>query len=253
VRIRPAGPGDIDPALAVMGDAFGLALRPPTVHTLAAAARDGGLLVAEDSGAVVGTAAWLGFGRTGWLGGITVGPAARGRGLGHALTVAALEALGARATVLLLATPRGRPIYDRLGFVPDGAYRVFRSETAGVRSGNFDVPDRATVVSRDRRASGEDRSVALDACTAVSFGGAVALRPPWPALPIVGTPDDAEALLRALVQPRLRLAVPAANERAVAVLSELGPEREGVERMRLGPPVPWRPTEIWGAFSLFFG
>jgi hypothetical protein len=26
-----------------------------------------------------------------------------------------------------------------------------------------------------------------------------------------------------------------------------------VLRMRRGPAVPWRPTELWGVFSLFFG
>ena len=73
------------------------------------------------------------------------------------------------------------------------------------------------------------------------------------ALAILGAPDDAEALLRAHVQPGLRLAAPEANARAVAVMQELGSEREGVVRMRLGPPVAWRPHEVWGVFSLFFG
>src|SRR4051812_10958260 len=98
-----------------MGDAFGMDLRAPNVHTLVAGAPDGTLLVAEQDGVLLGTAASIGFGPTGWLGGITVAPGARGRGLGRDLTLAALEALGPRETVLLLASDLGRPIYDRLG------------------------------------------------------------------------------------------------------------------------------------------
>src|SRR3954470_2420278 len=61
VQIRRAGPGDIEPALAVMSEAFGLRLRAPTVHTLVVCAPEGVLLVAVDEGAVVGTAAAVGF------------------------------------------------------------------------------------------------------------------------------------------------------------------------------------------------
>ena len=128
VLIRPVRPGDIEPALAVMSDGFGLPIRAPSVHTDAGATP---LLVAERDGVIVGTAAAAGFGATGWLGGIAVAPSARGRGLGGALTRAALEALGKRSTILLLASPLGRPIYERLGFVPDGEYRVFMSDAAG--------------------------------------------------------------------------------------------------------------------------
>src|SRR4051794_2758459 len=186
-----------------MGEAFGMELRAPNVHTLVADVPDGTLLVAEEDGVLLGTAASVGFGPTGWLGGITVAPGARGRGLGRELTVAALDALGPRSTVLLLASELGRPIYERLGFVAEGSYRVFTSQVSG--DGEFE-PGRPHAL--DRRVTGEDRSVVLDACSAVAYGGAVALRPPWPALPILGSPDGAEVLLRGLVRPGLRLAVP---------------------------------------------
>jgi predicted N-acetyltransferase YhbS len=250
VPIRRAGPGDIEPALAVLADAFGVQARVPSVYTLVADAPDGTLLVAEEDGEVVGTAASIGFGRTGWLGGITVAPAARGRGLGRELTSAALDALGPRETVLLLATDVGRPIYERLGFVAEGRYAVFKAEVAGA-GGEFEVARDVRVV--DRRATGEDRSVVLEACTAVGYGGAVALRPPWRALPIVGSADGAEVLLRGLVEPGMRLAVPEENARAVRVISGLGTEGPSVVRMRLGRVVEWQPGEVWGVFSLFFG
>jgi predicted N-acetyltransferase YhbS len=247
VQICRAAPGDIEPALAAIGQAFGLELRAPTVHTLVASVPEGTLLVAKQDGVVLGTAAAIGFGPTGWLGGITVAAEARGRGLGRELTRVALEALGPRETVLLLASALGRPIYDRMGFVPEGRYRVFRSTASG--SGEFAPADPRAA---DLRATGEDRCVVLAECAAVGCRNSVALHPPWPALPIVGG-DGAEELLRGLIRPGLRLAAPEQNERAVAVLSELGEERDAVERMRLGPPVSWDPSRVWGVFSLFFG
>ena len=136
--------------------------------------------------------------------------------------------------------------------MPDGEFRVFTSNAQGGAAG-LSTSDRAAALELDRRVTGEDREAAVDLCRYVAFGDAVAMRPPWRALPIVGAPDDAEVLLRELVEPGLRLAAPTTNERAMRVLEELGTEREGVVRMRLGPPVDWRPTEVWGVFSLFFG
>jgi hypothetical protein len=66
VLIRPALPSDIEPALAVMADAYGLPMRAPTVHTLVESLPDGHLLVACTEGEVVGTGAAIGFGSTAW-------------------------------------------------------------------------------------------------------------------------------------------------------------------------------------------
>ena len=84
---------------------------------------------------------------------------------------------------------------------------------------------------------------------------AVALNPPWPALPILARDPDAGAtLLRALVAPGLRLAVPESNAAALETLRDLGcTPGNDVVRMRRGAPIAWRPDELWGVFSLFFG
>ena len=258
--IRPAGPADIEPALAVISRAFGLVVREPSVHTLVAGAQEGSLLVAESDGQVVGTGACVGFGRTGWLGGVAVADEARGAGLGRALTEAALAELGPRETVLLLASDAGRPIYERLGFEAEGRYRVFMSPDDAAPSGSFrplGVADRDAVLSLDRRVTGEDRALAVDAGLVGGRAGVsgVALRPPWGARPILAPdPGEGAELLRAVLEPGLRLAVPESNEAAVAALVGLGcRERSGVERMRRGPAVAWRPSELWGVFSLFFG
>jgi predicted N-acetyltransferase YhbS len=167
VIIRHAQAGDIDPALAAMSDAFGLELRAPTVHTLAAESPDGALLVAEDDGVIRGTAASLAFGATAWLGGVTVTPQARGNGLGRQLTEAAIDALGERETILLLASAMGRPIYEKLGFEAEGTYRVFFSGAAKpektVELRDVTPEDREAILALDRRATGEDRALAIDA------------------------------------------------------------------------------------------
>ncbi|RKQ88059.1 putative N-acetyltransferase YhbS [Solirubrobacter pauli] len=259
--IREAQPDDIEPALAAISDAFGLQLRPPTVHTLVAGASDGTLLVAERGGVVVGTAASVGFGATGWLGGITVSPDARGNGLGRELTEAAIDALGDRETILLLATPMGRAVYEKLGFEAEGTYRVFASGSRRpertVELRDLTPDDLDAVRALDRQASGEDRSLALEAslegAKATPDLKAVALRPPWPALPIIGDPAAATTLLTSLIEPGLRLAVPDENTQAVNLLRLLAREQRTVTRMRRGRAVDWRPDNVWGVFSLFFG
>jgi predicted N-acetyltransferase YhbS len=260
VTIRPARPADLDPALALIGRAFGLVVKAPSVHTLAAGAGDGGLLVAETDGVIVGTGAYLSFGRTGWIGGVAVDAAARGAGLGRALTEAALAALGPHETVLLLASDLGRPIYERMGFEGEGMYRVFMSPDDAVPVGSFrslTPSDRDAVLALDARVTGESRALAIDAGLAggVASSSGVALKPPWGARPVLARdPGEGAALLAAVIEPGLRLAVPESNVAGVAALESLGcVERAGVLRMRRGPAVVWRPTELWGVFSLFFG
>jgi predicted N-acetyltransferase YhbS len=260
VSIRPAGPADLDSALAVIGRAFGLVVQAPSVHTLVAGSAEGGLLVAERDGAIVGTGAYVSFGRTGWLGGVAVAPEARGQGLGRALTEAALLALGPHETVLLLASDAGRPIYERMGFEGEGMYRVFMSPDDAEPVGSFRAlraVDRDDVLALDARVTGESRVLAIDAALdgGIASANGVALRPPWGARPILARdPGEGAALLAGVIEPGLRLAVPESNTAAVTALQSLAcVERAGVLRMRRGPAVAWRPSELWGVFSLFFG
>ncbi len=272
-----------------MSIAFGVPNRRPSVHTWAFEQADGHLLVAERDGRVVATGAAIGFGSTAWIGAIAVRPEARGERLGQRMTEAAIEAAGERATFLLLASPSGRPIYERMGFEAEGAYRVFygpahaRPAERGDRSpcglGSLGVvargaPTPAELEDRDDvrpatpgdhfgiraldvLATGEDRTPAIDASLdgAMVADGGVALRPPFGARPIIATDARAgRALLDAVIEPGIRLAAPRANAPAVAALLEHGcEERHGVERMRRGAPVTWNPDLQWGVFSLFFG
>jgi predicted N-acetyltransferase YhbS len=262
VQIRPATVADLDEFLDVMTVSFGFLNRRPSVHTWVAAQPDGHLLVAERDGRVVATGAGIGFGPTAWIGAIAVRPEARGQRLGQRMTEAVIEALGERETLLLLASPSGRPIYERMGFEPEGAYRVFFGPahaepalTDGVRSATD--ADHAGILALDALATGEDRSAVVEAGLegALVTDGGAGLRPPFPARPILASdPAAGRALLAAVIEPGIRLAAPQANTPAVEALIAHGcEERSGVVRMRRGAPVAWRPELLWGVFSLFFG
>jgi hypothetical protein len=251
----------MDEFLDVMSVSFGSPSRRPSVHTWAAAQPDGHLVVAEHDGRVVATGSGIGFGPTAWIGAIAVRPEARGQRLGQRMTEAVIELLGERETLLLLASPSGRPIYERMGFEAEDAYRVFSGPaharpaiSDGVRPAT--EADRAGILALDALATGEDRSAVVEAALdgALVTDGGVGLRPPFPALPILASdPAAGRALLAAAIEPGIRLAAPQANTPAVEAFIAHGcEERHGVVRMRRGAAVAWRPELLWGVFSLFF-
>src|SRR5262245_62056873 len=78
-----------------------------------------GCFVAELDGVPVGTTTTCLFGPVAWVAMVLVDEAVRGRGVGTALMTHALQFLddcGVRS-VRLDATPLGRPLYEKLGFV----------------------------------------------------------------------------------------------------------------------------------------
>jgi GNAT superfamily N-acetyltransferase len=128
-----------------------------------------GCFVAEVDGVVRGTAATISFeGRFAWVGMVLVDPKYRGRGLGTTLLKKAIEYLDATRipAVKLDATPAGKPIYEKLGFVTE--YELERwtlrrpAEILQV-NGNAEAeePIPAPLVERilkaDREAFGADR------------------------------------------------------------------------------------------------
>jgi hypothetical protein len=84
--------------------------------------------VAELDGTPVGTTTTSVFGPVAWVAMVLVEESVRGRGVGTALVRHALEFLEGRgvASVRLDATPLGRSVYERLGFVEQ--FRLARYE-----------------------------------------------------------------------------------------------------------------------------
>jgi GNAT superfamily N-acetyltransferase len=126
-----------------------------------------GCFVAEVDGKVVGTATTIVYGgRLAWIGMVLVDPDYRGRGIGTELLERTVEYLDARRvpTMKLDATPQGKSIYARLGFVAE--YEIERWELCRP-SGSATAPAASAAVELeeilrvDRDIFGADRSELL--------------------------------------------------------------------------------------------
>jgi ribosomal protein S18 acetylase RimI-like enzyme len=132
-----------------------------------------GCFVAELEGQVRGTVTTISFeSRFAWVGMVLVDPQYRGRGVGTKLLQCAIQHLDERkiATIKLDATPQGKPLYEKLGFVPE--YEVerwaLRRAPTEAAKGPDPGPDESeplllleSILERDREAFGADRGVLL--------------------------------------------------------------------------------------------
>jgi GNAT superfamily N-acetyltransferase len=85
-------------------------------------ASPGGCFVAEENGLVCGTATTICYeNRFAWIGMVLVDPEHRKRGIGTQLLKKTIEYLEQQKipTMKLDATPQGRPLYEKLGFVDE--------------------------------------------------------------------------------------------------------------------------------------
>jgi GNAT superfamily N-acetyltransferase len=124
-----------------------------------------GCFVAECNGEVAGTVTTITYeNRFAWIGMVLVRPELRGRGIGTALLVKAINYLDAQRIpcAKLDATPQGKPVYERLGFQVE--YDLER-QILWREPGRGAAPDRAedveTVLATDRDIFGADRSALL--------------------------------------------------------------------------------------------
>ena len=242
------------------------------------------VFVAEgDDGSVLGTGVVTLNGPVAWIGTIWVSSAARGRGLGKALTNAAIDAAdtsGAR-TLLLVATDAGRPLYERLGFSVQTWYVTV--EAPGLAAGSaavaaaaggairaFRPADLDAMAVLDGVATGEDRRHLLDAFAApdttrvaTDRDGAPAgfvIRAPWGGgATVAPRADDALAILRARrlaagPDRRVRAGILLDNEAGAAALAADGwTEAWRAPRLIRGEPLAWHPDHIWGQFNHALG
>lgn len=231
------------------------------------------ILVADDHrGGVCGVACCAAFDGTGWIGALGVTPEERRRGLGAALAEGAVRWLRGRGarTVLLYATEAGRPVYERLGFVPEQRATAWRGAAGAcppVALRRLGEADRAPLREVDAGATGERREAVLDAIRPLSGVAADAgsgrlagwaLASPWGAGTAIAASDSQAgiALMAAATAGPAggTLIVPDANRAARDALAAWRFVRlNDALRMRLGPAVAWRPEQQFGLFNLFWG
>jgi len=276
-EIGPAG-DDLD-GVARIYDAVGF--RPDLVDDLDFLRRLGGeVFAATMGGTVVGVSSCIAFARTGWIGGVAVAAEHGRHGLGTELTDAALRALKARGvtTALLHATGMARPLYERIGFVPEGEFAELHGRPAPrpaapaapsrLRPGTG--ADLAAVLHLDQRATGEDRGRLLRALW--PHGGLVhdddgtvrgfLLRQSGSAVgAVIAEPDAGLDLLAAAVSASaagtegdLRVPVPVAQAGPRELLLRQGfREAFRTTRMHRGPSPAWHADRIFSAFNLYWG
>jgi GNAT superfamily N-acetyltransferase len=117
IRVRPMTAADLPLGLDLSRQAGWNQL--PADWQRALELQPDGCFVAEWQGTPVGTTTTCIFGPVAWVAMVLVEESHRGRGIGRALMEHALRFLDDRGvpTVRLDATPLGRPLYERLGFV----------------------------------------------------------------------------------------------------------------------------------------
>lgn len=270
LELRVARPGDARHVAAVLA-AADLGSRQLPFLNLALSAPAARTVLVWDLQRPVATALALGYGASGWIANVAVAPDYRRCGLGLRVTEAALSWLlrtGAR-TVRLLATDLGRPLYERLGFAPEGApcdkYTVpdglVPKGPTGVRPV---APEHALAL--DREATGECRDMLLrpfadrlvGAATGDGAPSGYALALPWGGGPVVAADEDAAHALWWHVYGRgrnTRWAVHPANAgaRDLARRYDLSPAGTSLP-MRYGEALAADgPAEVWALWSLAAG
>lgn len=233
------------------------------------------LFVVEDEAGIAATGSAAANGRVGWVGVIFVRPDRRGSGLGGTMTrtvIADLEERGCR-TQVLIASPAGRPIYERLGFAVVDRQIRYHAPGMGTeqpwrdpRLRAFRPDDLGAIVGLDQAATGEDRSSALTSLatpdgTWVTVDGGdrptgFFLRPPWRGGAVIAPdPDDGLRLLelrrrQAPLDGQAGAGVLASNTVGRTRLRAAGWSEEVANvRMVRGEPLRWNPTAIWGQLN----
>jgi len=235
-----------------------------------------GCFVAQLDGRPVATTTTCVLGSIGWIAMVLVDPPARGQGIGKQLMQHALAYLDRRGvrTARLDATPLGRPVYEKLGFVVE--YELTRWE--GVSAGTQQSADLQSIepeqlealYALDRQVTGTDRRRLLerlyqeqpDAMKVVTLDG-------WPSGyqtlrigsravqlgPVVAIGDGAgralcDAAMAALKGKPVFMDIPVGNVPAVrwAESQGLRPQRT-LTRMSRGEPVHDQPQQIWASFG----
>jgi GNAT superfamily N-acetyltransferase len=145
------------------------------------AASPEGCFVAEREGRVIGTVTTITYeDKLAWLGMVLVDPEHRGKGLGTGLLERAIQHLDSRGVgcMKLDATPLGKPLYEKLGFVSE--YQIERwmlkrqiNERRALGQVSVDLED---MLELDRQVFGADKSRLLRSISETDPGFTLAFK-----------------------------------------------------------------------------
>ena len=236
-------------------------------------------LLAVENGRIVGTGLGSIHGQVGWVGVIFVVPVLRGRGLGRALTEAVcsdLESAGC-ASLVLVATDLGRPVYEKLGFRVQTEYHMISGNPlpdapvppSGAVLRLIGSTDIDAVAALDREATGEDRRPLIEyfASSGWLIEGAIEgnlrgfLLPTVRGNGAVVAPDPEDALCLLDLHRHL---VPRDAHAWAGLVTEHESGRQLLvdhgwfawrtfPRMVRGRDPEWQPSSIWGQFNHAMG
>lgn len=121
-----------------------------------------GCFVVECHGNVIGTSATIAYeGRFSWIGMLIVDELYRGQGIGTALLGRAIQFLDSQKipTIKLDATPQGKPLYEKLGFISEYSIERWMLSSAAKEKATENMPVSIEDVLRiDRNLFGANRS-----------------------------------------------------------------------------------------------
>lgn len=227
-------------------------------------------VVALSEGEIVGVGNAVVNGRTAWLGHIIVRDAHRGRGIGQALVLSLCDYCKMRgcASIQLIATELGLPLYVKLGFQMAEDYLFMKGGSVSrPPDGSPLIPLENThfeaVLALDREATGEDRALLLQKFAAGAWVWMEKGRVDGFFLPrlgdglIVARCEEAGVGLLQFKhhqQPGLPANLPEANRSAVAYLKSAGFTISRVApRLFLEADTPRRPEMIYSRISGYLG
>lgn len=226
-----------------------------------------GVFVAELGGKPAGTAATCIFGPVAWIAMVLVDTAVRGRGIATTLMQHALRFLDERGvrSVRLDATPLGRPVYEKLGFVVEYSLARYEGQPHVARAESASPPNLESIIELDRTATATDRRALLTQLVAehpdffllVPGEGYLGARPGSRAVqigPCIATAETGPQLLATAFHrwagQSIFLDIPTDNQEPVRLAEAAGlTVQRPFWRMSRGEPVPERRDLIWASFG----
>lgn len=213
------------------------------------------------NGQIVGIGTAIIYGKTAWLAHIIVHKDYRNAGIGSAITKALIELVQHTpcATILLIATNLGEPVYKKLGFEVQTQYVFFDEGTLPAPSTELHqlspLEDRHydTLLNVDLAASGEHRRKLFDqhlANTTVYFENDILKGFYMPTvgegLIIAENPVVGFELMKIRAASNQKFCVPIDNTAAVNILRGYGyQEYRRASRMFLGKRLAWDGTKLY--------